>query len=356
MLLCSPLMFIMPFQLPNTEAVRNELRLNKEFAAKSEGTSVEPGKFFRSILDLCRNVTFLFVQLATAAESLVVVGIGAFLPKMVASQFLLSSSQASFLTGVSVIIGAAGGILIGGVVSRNWTTLKSLRMCTLLAFIAMLLSVCILIHCKPINLVGSSSPYPLVNGTNYQCSSRCNCSHLVYKPVCGPDGASYASVCSAGCQSSTSSSSFTNCSCLSSLSESVTDGRCREGCELLPLFLVVLLLFMLFTFAYQVPTTMIIIRCVHDSQRSLAMGLGSAIYRILGAIPGPLIVGAVLDNTCVIWQKICESLDSLSSQLISFKLRFSFSFRSTTSPHPSYLNDSPPLRHEPDPFTSPRAD
>jgi organic anion transporter 4A len=261
------------------------------------------GKLARALLALFRNVTYIFIQFASATESLVIVGVGAFLPKVVETQFLLSSSQASFLTGVSVIIGAAGGILLGGALSRKWTTLKCLRACVVVSSISMVLSVCVLIHCTPLSLVGQSHPYPLLNNSLTACSQPCNCSQLIYKPVCAPGGSTFPSVCSAGCQTSSSPSSYSNCSCLSSLADTVTDGRCREGCQLLPAFLIGLLLLMLATFAYVVPSTMITVRCVHDSQRSLAMGLGSAIYRAFGAIPGPLIVGAVLDNACILWQK-----------------------------------------------------
>ena len=44
---------------------------------------------------------------------------------------------------------------------------------------------------------------------------------------------------------------------------------------------------------------------VSDEQRHLALGLQSAIYRIFGAVPGPLVFGAIIDLTCIKWQYEC---------------------------------------------------
>lgn len=37
----------------------------------------------------------------------------------------------------------------------------------------------------------------------------------------------------------------------------------------------------------------------------MALGLQSAIWRIFGAIPGPLIFGAIFDGTCLNWEGEC---------------------------------------------------
>lgn len=46
-------------------------------------------------------------------------------------------------------------------------------------------------------------------------------------------------------------------------------------------------------------------RCIADEQRSLALGLQSVFFRALGTIPGPIIVGALFDVSCVYWQEEC---------------------------------------------------
>ena len=47
-------------------------------------------------------------------------------------------------------------------------------------------------------------------------------------------------------------------------------------------------------------------RVVADDQRSLALGVQSAIWRFLGTVPGPLIFGALFDVACLQWQDPCE--------------------------------------------------
>lgn len=42
-------------------------------------------------------------------------------------------------------------------------------------------------------------------------------------------------------------------------------------------------------------------RCVANEERHLALGLLSFIARLLGAIPGPLIVGALFDSACLLF-------------------------------------------------------
>ena len=47
-------------------------------------------------------------------------------------------------------------------------------------------------------------------------------------------------------------------------------------------------------------------RAVADEQRSLALGVQSVFFRILGAIPGPIAFGAAIDSGCIYWQYECN--------------------------------------------------
>ena len=44
---------------------------------------------------------------------------------------------------------------------------------------------------------------------------------------------------------------------------------------------------------------------VADDQRHLALGIQSAIYRLFGSVPGPLLFGAIIDATCLSWKVEC---------------------------------------------------
>ncbi len=256
---------------------------------------------------LITNKPYMFTQLGISAETFLVSGLGAFLPKIVQTQFLMSSSEASMTIGAVVIVGAAGGIIGGGIWSRKWTPQLAARNVAIFALVSLLCSFGLLIHCDPITLAGTSTAYSLTTSPNTNvsmvCNANCSCSDLVYHPLCdGNSGMTYQSVCHAGCRVALSSSEFTNCSCLSSPAAVLTDGKCKSGCNLLPLFLVIVMIFMVFIFMNQVPTTTVTLRSVAERERSMALGFSSVIYRLLGAIPGPLIVGALLDSSCLLWE------------------------------------------------------
>uniref|UniRef100_A0A182TU24 Solute carrier organic anion transporter family member n=1 Tax=Anopheles melas TaxID=34690 RepID=A0A182TU24_9DIPT len=45
------------------------------------------------------------------------------------------------------------------------------------------------------------------------------------------------------------------------------------------------------------------LRCVHDDQRSFALGIQWIKVRVLGTIPAPMIFGRLIDETCILWQE-----------------------------------------------------
>ncbi|XP_072030407.1 uncharacterized protein [Amphiura filiformis] len=46
--------------------------------------------------------------------------------------------------------------------------------------------------------------------------------------------------------------------------------------------------------------------CVDASQRSFALGLQSLIIRGVGLIPGPIVYGSLIDDSCLIWEQSCS--------------------------------------------------
>lgn len=51
---------------------------------------------------------------------------------------------------------------------------------------------------------------------------------------------------------------------------------------------------------------MMYFRCVHDDQRSFALGIQWIKVRIFGTIPAPLIFGFLIDDSCILWQESCD--------------------------------------------------
>lgn len=42
-------------------------------------------------------------------------------------------------------------------------------------------------------------------------------------------------------------------------------------------------------------------RCVDEDIRPFSLGVGWVLLRLLGSIPGPVLIGGIIDNACKIW-------------------------------------------------------
>lgn len=157
---------------------------------KSEETDLRSWKQTHTALrDILINPVFIFITGATVCDALLIGGIAAFLPKFIQLQFGLTATVAGFysgdfvfldflstvietmtvfpnnimFTGAITVPGAAGGNLLGGIISKvlKLRVPGMLRYCMLLTFMAALLSVSGLIHCDTPLTIGVNHPYPL---------------------------------------------------------------------------------------------------------------------------------------------------------------------------------------------------
>lgn len=46
-------------------------------------------------------------------------------------------------------------------------------------------------------------------------------------------------------------------------------------------------------------------RSVPESQRCFALGINWFVLRLLGSVPGPIIIGAIIDQSCILWNEQC---------------------------------------------------
>lgn len=52
---------------------------------------------------------------------------------------------------------------------------------------------------------------------------------------------------------------------------------------------------------------MVGIRCVEERDKTLAIGFGMSLVRLLAAVPSPILFGYIIDNACIAWGKTCTS-------------------------------------------------
>ncbi|XP_058680168.1 solute carrier organic anion transporter family member 4C1-like [Ammospiza nelsoni] len=275
--------------------------------------------FPMALLILLRNPVLMSLIVASSSEALVATGFATFLPKFIENQFGKSSSFSATLGGLVLIPGAALGQVISGVlVSRRKMDLKSI-----IKFMIVTCTVALILNTVFLFAKCGNEPfagvYETYNGTGTlynltaPCNANCRCLRSVYYPVCGSDEVQYFSPCFAGCASyllNNMKKTYHNCSCIGKskrrngsedfLYEAVP-GKCPTKCKLLPLFLIFFFFTVVFTFMATTPTTVAILRCVPDKQRSFALGVKLLFLRILGSIPGPVLFGAAIDNSCTLW-------------------------------------------------------
>lgn len=125
----------------------------------------------------------------------------------------------------------------------------------------------------------------------------------------------YFSPCHAGCSGKArDDGTYSNCSCVAAFNHSVSHlsqstvrkGKCNSECFKMYIFLPILLLSIFFRFIESPPSVAVTLRCIHDSQRTFALGIQWFIARLLGMVPGPIFFGAIIDGTCLVWQEKCK--------------------------------------------------
>ncbi|KAL9821748.1 solute carrier organic anion transporter family member 4C1 isoform 2-T2 [Geothlypis trichas] len=275
--------------------------------------------FPMALLILLRNPVLMSLIVASSSEALVATGFATFLPKFIENQFGKSSSFSATLGGLVLIPGAALGQVISGVlVSKRKMDCKGIiKFMIGTCSVALILNTVFLFaKCGNEPFAGVSETYN-GTGTLYNltapCNANCRCLRSVYYPVCGSDEVQYFSPCFAGCASylfNNMKKTYHNCSCIGKskrgngsedfLYEAVP-GKCPTQCKFLPLFLTFFFFAVVFTFMSTTPTTVAILRCVPDKQRSFALGVQLLFLRLLGTIPGPILFGVAIDNSCTLW-------------------------------------------------------
>ncbi|XP_030241130.1 solute carrier organic anion transporter family member 4A1 [Drosophila navojoa] len=322
-----------PKSLPGAEKLQlakvSEAHTKKTAQAKAAGAEVgqvtgraetEPrrrlGELPHAVLTLFRNPTFFFLNLAGATEGLVIAGFAAFLPKQIENQFGISPVISALVMGLITVPAGGGGTFLGGYLVKklNLACGGIIKMCLLATLVATVFTSCFLVSCPNAAYAGVTSAYddqqmglPLT--LEASCNANCGCSRSNYDPICGSNGVMYYSPCFAGCgqeEQQETLKSYSNCTCIDHSGEA-TNVMCESSCKSLPYFVGLCFVLMFFTFLATMPALSATLRCVQDEQRSFALGLQWIKVRLMGTIPAPLIFGALIDESCVLWHESCDA-------------------------------------------------
>lgn len=174
------------------------------------------------------------------------------------------------------------------------------------------------------------------------CNVDCNCIDVKYAPVCHEASkTTFFSACHAGCRTILDDKQFGNCSCLplgdpshtqdhfeyvgSSRSfiteqqfylpdsqalppvfDKVRAGPCTNDCNgPYLLFMVLTCVIQTLACSGKIGNVLVNYRSVDKKDKSFAQGVTLMIISLLALIPGPIIYGAIIDSTCLIWEESC---------------------------------------------------
>uniref|UniRef100_A0A8C6U2K4 Solute carrier organic anion transporter family member n=1 Tax=Neogobius melanostomus TaxID=47308 RepID=A0A8C6U2K4_9GOBI len=266
--------------------------------------------------------SFLFLSLAVTTVNALIAVISAFFIKFYESQFSVSSSQAALILGAMVIPLCAGSFIGSFVIKRFKLKCRGIIwFCIVISCVGLLLTFMFFIHCPTVSTAGVTVPYSsgqrkikfclghrsfLKDELVAQCNSNCSCERQRFSPVCGADRVMYYSPCFAGCSSinlsSTGEEVFSDCSCVRANVSSAVAGKCVGSCSYKAVFLTLYAISCLCTGLYLIPPITATLRCVPERQKSFALGIQWILVRMLGTIPGPIVLGSLIDGACLLKQ------------------------------------------------------
>ncbi|KAI6649660.1 solute carrier organic anion transporter family member 4A1 [Oopsacas minuta] len=279
---------------------------------------------------IIKNPTFIFVTFGISSASFVIQGMVTFLPKYFEIQYSVSASLASYIIGAVTIPAAAFGLLLGGITLSFFKRLsvERLALCVfLLTLIEILAPPLFLIGCSTNEIAGVSVNYQnstartdyQINTLNVSCFSYCGCEGTDYLPVCS-ERVTYFSPCLTGCPNAIDDDGYySNCSCLNRNVQAKT-GKCTDDCTIeIAISSILFFLAVTLIFYNNIPFVKLTLRCVADKDRTIALGIQSFVFRLLGQLPGPIIVGTIFDLNCILWDETdcgnrgaCLEYDSVS--------------------------------------------
>ncbi|XP_064077325.1 LOW QUALITY PROTEIN: solute carrier organic anion transporter family member 74D-like [Macrobrachium nipponense] len=248
-----------------------------------------------------------------------------FKPKYLENQFRRSTSDSSYYTGVTSLVSLVLGTGLGGAVLR-WAKPGPRFVTGYNIFITLLQScsyiVLMFIGCPKLQVIG-----PVEGSTLPPCSADCGCSDR-FTPICSEDQKTlFYSPCYAGCTAADTTASpivYSGCRCITNTTDPLgmtnfdnfteqgqsqfgyaTSGYCDETCDKFFYYIIIQMVVKTVASTGRVGSSLINIRSVADEDKGIALGTITVCISLFGFIPAPIIMGAIVDSACLIWDKTC---------------------------------------------------
>ncbi|XP_045209332.2 solute carrier organic anion transporter family member 4A1-like isoform X2 [Mercenaria mercenaria] len=307
-------------ELPTSKAVRETRESQMHKGTGTKTGVVEPSRpelktVHKVLWALLRNPPFLFTTLAGITESMFITGWSVFGAKYLQNAFRISSATSGLFSGAAIILGLAGGIVFGGLFCRCFRLKVKgmLRFSFGVCVISLFCLPMLWMSCGQTTLAGVHTSYQNSSkiSLNDDCNLGCQCTTERFEISCDSSGVQYFSPCHAGCTRTynESNSEYSECSCVArqpdmTVSE-LSAGRCESSCSLVYPFVVLTFLYAFLTIAADVPAEQAVLRSIHENHRTIMCGSNRFFVRLLGTVPGAVIMGVATDAGCLIWQTEC---------------------------------------------------
>lgn len=289
----------------------------------SKISTLEKG-FFPALKRLLNNKLLMCNNLSTVFYILGASGYITFVMKYMETQFQQAAASATGFAGCIAISAMVIGFLVSGIVISHFKP-RALYVLSwnVLAGSCYLVCEIIFIYLSCPNNLTQNDLYN-VNGKfdlSLECSQDCSCSSK-YSPVCDTStNTSFYSPCYAGCSQvviDDTTMMFTNCSCPETLLKStdtnfsptinVIPGVCSSDCTRIFFTFLAIQFFMHFLGnTGKIGNILITYRCVNVEDKSFAQGLTLFMISLFAFIPGPILYGAIIDSTCLVWEETCDN-------------------------------------------------
>ncbi|XP_042883333.1 uncharacterized protein LOC122260222 [Penaeus japonicus] len=343
LVLAGNLLFFFPKKLPATlrrETKRMIKQMDKDreeggnkdfehFAALAKKKKTESKPTFKNLLKALRRLFTNRIWVGNLFNAIVtllgVSGYWSFKPKYMENQFRKSATDANYFTGMSSLIVSVVGAGVGGTVLR-WArpsprVITGYNIFTTLVgcggFIALMF-----VGCPRLEVVG-----PVDGKLGPQCSNECGCSDK-FTPVCSEDQTTlFYSPCYAGCSMANATADpiiYTGCRCVDSLASAstpspftgagsqdnstwgyVTRGYCPEPCDGFFYYMLTQIIVQTVASVGRLGGSIVQLRAVAEEDKGIALGTLTVFISLFAFIPAPIIMGAIIDSACLVWDKSC---------------------------------------------------
>ncbi|XP_048583447.1 solute carrier organic anion transporter family member 4A1 isoform X2 [Nematostella vectensis] len=315
-----------PRRLPGANAVRKEM---KECGETDDRTLTGGIKdILPATKELLTNGTYMFQNMGITFSTLVGFGIFPFIFKFVTGRYGASALVAGVALAFILIPACALGLFSGSYLVKRFRVRRSCtraaKLTAVLQIIGVWGSLVFLVPgCQYSNYVGVDVPY--INSSvssitiDNACNAGCLCSKAQFSPVKSGEKTTFYSPCYAGCPpQKRTKEGYTGCACTPPMinatgphpnaTSHLKPGIYQEACSLkyLVFFSIGSFLTIVFGFMNGIPSKIVSLRSVPDTYRAYGLGLQFVFMRTIGALPGPVIIGTIIDHTCTLWKTKCD--------------------------------------------------